>query len=241
MRPRKVWFGDVVRFALFTRYRQIRGVARVPLMVRRSFTTVLLDLNCSPEALLASCAANCRNEIRRGDKEELTFRAGPPIARDVEFFAAFMALRGIGRVNMAYLSDPSALVTSVYSGDERLASHLYLMPPGTGRARLIYSATSAPADASDAGTRKPSSKVGAISNRWLHYQDALFLQEHGARLCDLGGLGGEGADSKIEGINRFKRSFGGIEVTESNYDPLLLAVVDAALKRLGRLAMRLRR
>jgi len=241
MRPRKVWFGDSARVALFTRYRQIPSVAHVPFMVRRSFRTVLLDLGRSPEELLASCSQTCRNEIRRGDKEGLSFGAGPADDRDLDFFAAFMAARRLGRVNRAYASDPEVLVTSACSGAQRLASHLYLIPGGSGRARLIYSATSAPVLPADAEGTAAFKRVAAIANRWLHYQDVLFLRKNGASLCDLGGLGIERGDAKIDGINRFKRSFGGVEVTESNYDPVLLAAVDAGLTHLARLRMWLRR
>lgn len=211
-------------------------------MIRRSFSTIVLDLTRSPEALLAACAANCRNEIRRGDKEGLTFRGGLPDAQDLDFFDAFMASRGIGRVNYSYAFDPEAIVTSAYLAGERLASHLYVIPARSARARLIYSATpTSAADASDPESNVASGRMVGIANRWLHYQDALFLGHRGARLCDLGGLGAKESDPKIKGINRFKRSFGGDEIIESNYDPLLLVALETALSRLRRLSRRSRR
>ena len=241
MRPRKVWFGDAARPAFFTRYRQIASAVHVPFMVRRPFSTILLDLSRSPEALLASCAANCRNEIRRGYKEGLTFRAGPPGAHDLEYFGAFMASRGLGRVNLAYAFDREVLVTSAHLAGERLASHLYVMPTRSARARLIYSATAiATTDAAGAEPISASARITGIANRWLHYEDALFLRGRGARLCDLGGLGATESDPKIRGINRFKRSFGGEEITESNYDPVLLVALESALNVVRRLSRRFR-
>lgn len=242
MQPRKIWFGDKARPALFTRYRQVASIARVPFMLRSLFSTVLLDLARSPDELLAACAANCRNEIRRGDKEGLAFRAGRPTAEDMAFFSAFIASRRIGQVNLAYERAPDAVVTCVYFGRDRLASHLYIISPSSARARLIYSATSvATGHSGEAEPNNTSPKIKGIANRWLHFQDALFLRERGMRWCDLGGLGPEGGDRKIEGINRFKRSFGGVEITESNYDPVLLVACDALLNRLGFLAGRMRR
>lgn len=240
MRPGKVWYGDNARFRLFTRYRQVAGAAPIPLMWKKEFRTVLIDLEKPDSDLFADCSSNCRNEIRRGDREGLSFYAHTVSPQDLAFFNTFMASRDLGRANPVYAGDVNALVTGVSLSDTLLVSHLYLMVPQYRRARLIYSALNPCPDRHASPTEAdhaiPWPKLTGIANRWLHYRDFSFLRESGMVSCDLGGLGKNEADPKIAGINRFKRSLGGKEVVEFNYDPLPIALLDiffSFLRKLG--------
>ena len=47
------------------------------------------------------------------------------------------------------------------------------------------------------------------ANRWLHWQDMRSFRGSGARRYDWGGLFEDESTPEREGINRFKRDFGG--------------------------------
>ena len=235
IRPRKKWFSENARFAFFTRYKQARSNKNIPFMIKEQFTTILVPLKRSNEHLLAECSANSRNEIRRGSREGLAFHAGRVDSTDIDYFSKFLAARSLGSANKAYMSENGSLVTSAIHNGERVASHLYLVPVDSDRARLIYSATlvrnfgADPFKSGKGEDHRAHMKMLGIANRWLHYQDLLFFRDEGLQYCDLGGLGDGAKDAKIAGINRFKRSLGGSEVTEYNYDPLLLYIMDRLL------------
>jgi hypothetical protein len=80
----------------------------------------------------------------------------------------------------------------------------------------------------DGGTRALTGRA----NRWLHWQDILSFKRMGVKRYDLGGLFQDESAPEQEGINRFKKSFGGRVERQFN------GTVPLTLK--GRLYLRLR-
>ena len=183
------------------------------------FHTLQLDLRVDPSRLWSEFGKTTRYEIRRAELRDgfMARILRHPSARDIEAFARFynrFALdTGIARSNTAKLhalNRSSALMISRVSdsSEETMSCHAYIVTPE--RARLLYSATSL-------RTSTGSDQKAAIAraNRMLHWHDIQAVHGQGITIYDFGGLALNG-DPRLQGIDNFKRGFGGRAVLEYN-------------------------
>lgn len=177
------------------------------------FLSLVSDLSGDDASITAAFSKECRYEIRRADAKDglaTEFIAKPreALPEFAAFYAAFAEQKTLAPIDGEWLEVANSagrllLTTAVHDG-ERLVWHAYLMCGRT--ARLMHSA-------SLFRTRDPSfrSLVGR-ANRWLHWRDMMSLRSEGSRNYDWGGMFADESTPERAGINRFKRSFGGVQV-----------------------------
>jgi len=179
----------------------------------RPFLTLINDLDCDEDALLARFGGNCRDKVKRAQRRdglELVI-SNEPRERLAEFRAyydAFAAQRGLRPANAEWLLGACAagqlvLASAVLRGDV-LAWHAYVATPGT--AWLQHTV------AKFRDVAAEQRQLVARANRWLHWRSMAWFRERGLERYDWGGLFEREDSAEQAGINRFKREFGGREV-----------------------------
>jgi lipid II:glycine glycyltransferase (peptidoglycan interpeptide bridge formation enzyme) len=210
------WFHrtpSTVDAARAVHYVQARECGHVRGFIRQPFLTPLVDLCRESDGLLQSYAKNTRYEIRRARAEGVSCGLEDDLARFVEFYNSFAATKDLSGLNLRELQHYAShlLVTKATREGNVLAMHSYLLDPQEKRARLLHSASLFRTTL----TSEDSQRSGR-ANRLLHYQDMLHCRELGMGEMDLGGYH-RSSDLALLSVNKFKESFGGNIVEESNY------------------------
>jgi hypothetical protein len=195
------------------------------------FFTTFNDLTVGDEELLGRFGGNCREKIKRADRrDELALETlEDPGARLGEFVAcydAFAAQKGLRRADERWLRGACAAgqlrLSRVTRHGETLAWNAYVT---SGRDVWFQHGVSRFRDVPE-----EQRAVVARANRWLHWRSMLWFREQGYARYDWGGLFEHEDTAEQAGINRFKREFGGREV--SSYDCFVPLTVKGHL-RLG--------
>lgn len=229
---RKIWFASEPKTTLATKYIQSSANLDVACMTKRPFQTLVVDMLQPHESILAACTPNCRNEIRKGLKIGMDFCVSPTEKADADFVDCFLRGKHLGGINRAYVGDPKSVVCTASLDGRRMATHLYFVESAVDRVRLVYSAVADPAVITSQVEVRPRRLIG-IANRFLHYSAMLHFKKHGFKIYDFGGIDPVESDPKIQGINEFKRSFGGAMVLEYNYSPTWIFKVEKTLQFLS--------
>jgi hypothetical protein len=171
------------------------------------------DLGADEEAIAARFGKDCRYKIRRADTKDglrLEFTAEPEsqLIEFADFFDAFARQKGHRPCDRHWLEAACAagqLALSVaYRDDEALVWHAHVLCGAT--AGLQYTASH---------FRGQDNEFRALvgrANRWLHWQDMRTFKSMGCTRYDWGGLFEDESTPEREGINRFKRDFGGEQI-----------------------------
>jgi hypothetical protein len=198
--------------------------------------TLVSELTTDPNALLEKFARTCRQSILRADRRdelwmELTTRPGAHIRDFCSFYDAFARQKRLRPANGVWFEaacDADCLaIATVWKGKEPLVRHAYVLG-----GEIIHLHTSA----SLFRTQDQDNRalIGR-ANRWLHWRSMLYFAERGATRHDWGGLFETESTPEQEGVNRFKKDFGG--KPERRYDCLVACTargrVRLGLKRLG--------
>jgi hypothetical protein len=185
--------------------------------VRRHLTLVL-DLAPPPEALLASFNRDCRQKIRRAEEKDrlqwefITAPAGR-LQEFCDFFDRFAQQKSLPRCDRPWLEAAhrsGRLVLSLARADDGmpLVWHAHV---NMGHTVWLQHSVSCFRD-KDSESR---ALIGR-ANRWLHWKDIQRFRDMGVKRYDWGGLFEDESIPEQEGINRFKKSFGGH--VEQRYD-----------------------
>lgn len=182
------------------------------------FYTVCVDLTQDLERILSSFTPNCRNEVRRAQREgvhcewydsEQLSQTSSPLDRFQAEYSAFVRAKGIRnvfnrRALHAYIADNRVVLTTAQANGEILAQHIYLCDGH--RARLLYSVS---------GFRHNlnNKSLYGKANRLLHYHDIEHFKADGVTLLDFGGIS---SFENPNGVDHFKLSFGGFPASYSN-------------------------
>jgi hypothetical protein len=181
--------------------------------------TQLIDLNDHKDTLFSAMSSNTRYKIKRAEREGLLPSIIPqPTTADLSayatFFDEFASQKGLPACNlkkMQALGSVDGILLSSISRPtgELLASHAYVKDTETGRLRLLYSASHFRA-AADSSERNLIGRA----NRLLHWHEMYSFKDLGFQHYDLGGIPIDDSDAEKNAIARFKREFGGREITE---------------------------
>jgi hypothetical protein len=193
-------------------YVQARGRDGVPGFIRQPFLTPLVDLSKGEDALLESYAKNTRYEIRRAKAEGIKATIEDNLANFVKFYNRFALTKDLPPISLADVEcyRPHLCVTKATQGQQLLAMHSYLVDAEEKRARLLHSACLfRVAD-------KDGAQLIGRANRLLHHEDMGHFISQGMSYVDLGGYHAAN-DRELLRVNRFKDSFSGTVVQESNY------------------------
>ncbi|CAA9231058.1 MAG: hypothetical protein AVDCRST_MAG76-1243 [uncultured Acidimicrobiales bacterium] len=174
------------------------------------FQTLMIDLERTPDELLASFDKTTRYEVRRalGRDEvktswesEVTRKSLQRFVTDYDAFARSRGLDPVATKRLEAIRAAGALVLSRAELDDAVKVwHAYIHVGG--RIRLLLSSTA------DRSVTKDQKALIGRSNRALHYADALAAQKAGVRWLDLGGWSGQ-KEGHRRSIDAFKEGFGG--------------------------------
>jgi len=177
------------------------------------FRTLVSDLTEDAEQILSHFSKNCRYEVRRAQRENVSCKmiSGKEITQEeidrfVDFFADFWESKGIHytekekcREQIGQYADAGAFAfTKAYVDGKLLVYHTYIV--GDRFVRLYQSASQFRTDDT------VSTNLIGYANRYLHYQDMLWFKEQNKERYDWGGAG---MNEEVESITKFKESFGG--------------------------------
>ena len=212
------WFADEIdpknKYKLYY-YRQASADTSAHSFHKEEFHTLLTDLTISEEELFRKCSATVRNEIKRAEREGVIFSYNTSIERFVPFFNNFARIKGLKQIQDSKLKayGKYLVITEAAIDNNVLASHSYIIDEESGRVRLYQSATQRFSEDLDYNL------IGR-ANKYLHYRDMLKFKEMNFSVYDWGGIAHDTTDSSLLGINKFKKSFGGVESVEYNYASL---------------------
>ena len=217
----KVWFAEEpVKDKGIITYRQAETEGRdaVP------FETLITDLTETPEQIKGRFAKNCRYEVNRAEREDISVKiiSGTDIKdEDIDGFISFF--KEFWQSKSMDLDDPDGLTGEMRTyrdmGSLCLAMasirgsvavyHTYICDDV--RCRLWHSASLYRLDDEEGDSRK----LTGMANRYLHYRDMLYHKDRGLSAYDWGGAG---TDAEVANITRFKESFGGVRKTCYEYE-----------------------
>lgn len=175
--------------------------------------TVCQSLEDAPEGVLRVASKTCRYEIRQAEKlgARIRIRRNEPEA-SLDFMALYADFARSKREVFA-ISDRAfgryreyADTFVLYFDEKPMCGHLILRDPGSGRVRLLYSASRRLDD-------KETARLCASLNRFLHFYEMRLYGEENFEAYDFGGIRKDGLD----GIAKFKLSFGGQIINEHTY------------------------
>lgn len=181
----------------------------------RPFHTLVLDLRQTSNELLAALDKDVRYELRRSEKDALTFEclAEPAAYLDdfCRFYNVFALDKGLDTIVpsglMPVVSAGHLILTRIQKDGATLIWHAYRCVGG--RARLLHSASLF------RGQESAQRALTGRANRFLHWRDILEFKQRGYRIYDFGGWTlPEQADEAKARINDFKAGFGGRQVQE---------------------------
>ncbi len=192
-------------------YYQYLGGRKPVLFVRRPFVTLQIDLRKDPESIQAEMQKTVRYKIRRAENEGLSWEADVDPRDFAAFHDAFAREKGIEGIDLKHLGSfgPALILSRATLNGKTLAQHAHLLDEKEGRARLVYS-SSGRFEGTDPAL------VGR-ANRWCHWKDMMHFRRIGIRTYDMGGFAPRTSDRVLEGINDFKKGFGGTEVQEDHW------------------------
>lgn len=188
---------------------------KTPFILHRTFRTLVIDLSREENDIFDDFHKNTRYKVNRAIREGLTYsELSNPTDQDIkefaQFFNEFAKAKKIPPClpnKIQALRDKNAFVIAMVKHKNKpLCYHGYIFDGQ--RAIMLYSA-SLRAD-------KDSSERNLIgrANRLLHWKAILSFKEKGGRWYDFCGLSLDPNDKEGQGINRFKKGFGGFEADE---------------------------
>ncbi len=186
--------------------------------VWQTFHTLLSDLSASEEDLMAAIHKNVRYEIRRNQKEDVTYRiyTAKEIAEDKELLDKFAAMyeamyaeKGMKQTlnkeqMMLYAGADALMISAMMMGEDAAVMHSYIVEGE--KVRLLHSVSEFRREDMDAN-------FIARCNKRLHWEDFCYFKQEGRTEYDWGGV------SSLEnpnGIDAFKFKFGGKPFTYYN-------------------------
>lgn len=192
-----------------------RGAKKPIGKVLREVRTLITDLTQSEEEIVAKYQKDCRYQIRRAARENITteFKTGSEIteqdiAQFCEFFIEFWKTKGITDEKYeqykeeieTYTREGVFAITCAKQGGQTLVYHTYIV--GDTFVRSYQSA-------SLFRSETVSARIVGIANRYLHKADMMYFKEMGKTIYDWGGAG---LREEVKNITEFKESFGGDEL-----------------------------
>ena len=195
---------------LITMYKQVELQIKVsPFFFKEKTYTLHSNINnCDIEEIFSKFSSTIKNEIRRSEKEGNLFTENESAENFLSIFNDFAFHKGLSGQTIDNLNSyGSNLVFTSSSVNEVITSvHSYLIDYETKKVRLLHSATQRFSDTLD-------KNLIARSNKYLHYMDMKKFKNEGFEVYDWGGIAYGSDDKSLQGINKFKESFGG-QLTE---------------------------
>jgi len=191
-----------------------------PICGSKPFWSTIVDLQQDEQTIFNAFAKSLRNQIRRAaghDKDCLVVDVNmSPSAKDLALVKAyyndFASFKGIEKANMAKLEifrqSGCLSISSVYGTNDKLPLAINCDIFDANRCRGYYGAT-LPRDSSNPATYQLIGRA----NKLLQWETMRAMKKSGLKSYDLGGIS---HNQDMQGVDDFKRQFGGLESLEYN-------------------------
>lgn len=178
--------------------------------------TLITDLTILPEEIFKQFSKNYRYEINRGKKEKVKCISynSLDLKNDSSLLSSFkkeyedfVKLKKIANAYNKfameqYIESGNIILTKAYSDEEDYAQHIYVYEDDNRKiARLLYSV-------SNFRTKGVDRNLIGRANKYLHWYDIQYLCNHNINILDWGGIS---SIDKTNGVDKFKKEFGGHE------------------------------
>jgi len=217
------WFAESIAKTDFFKVTTLRKYLgkRPKFMIEDVSYTLELNLSLSDDEIFSAFKSNNRNEIRKAEKLDFRFKINSiSIEEYVGFYNKFAEAKGLSLISGEQLElynlSNLTFFCSYDTNLDLLVAHAYLNDGKT--VRLLHSSSQIH-DMDD----KEKRKIIGFFNRKLHWEAMKFFKSKSFQVYDWGGLAKDTENRSLQGINSFKKSFGGEEVKVYNYNSLLFA------------------
>ncbi|SDD76222.1 hypothetical protein SAMN05216464_102497 [Mucilaginibacter pineti] len=226
-----VWFAAKPNLwgCLLKYYKQSKSCDTVAGYRKEAFFTKVIDISAPVTAIEANFDKNTAYEIRRAAKDGVTSIMGTGIKPFIEFYNSFALTKGLKKLNKDfYKYKPHLFITKAVHQGQDIVMHAYIRDNALQRVRLLHSAS---LFRNENDTQLKA--VAGRANRLLHFDDICFFKQLGFKIYDLGGYAHDTKDTELLKINKFKDSFGGTLLQETDYVPISLTFL-SLLKKIFR-------
>ncbi|MBB6631972.1 hypothetical protein [Clostridium algidicarnis] len=176
------------------------------------------DLKIHPEEIFKGFSKNYRYEINRAKKENVEcvtynsvdLKNNTNLLRSFkQEYDEFVKLKGIENTYNdlgmeQYIQSGNVILTKAFKDNVDYAQHVYVCDKET--ARLLYSV-------SNFRTEGVDSNLIGRANKYLHWYDIQYLHDCKVNILDWGGIS---SIDNPNGVDKFKREFGGHECSYYN-------------------------
>jgi lipid II:glycine glycyltransferase (peptidoglycan interpeptide bridge formation enzyme) len=190
------------------------GFKRIP-----KFTKVI-NLTLSNDEIFNGLNKTTKNEVQRSERDDIKIDFMLSYDNFKNWYDQFAELKKLAPLHDNDYFKNNIFVSTAYFEGKPVVCHAYLLDEESKIARLLYSVSHLPYidDKTSRGL------VGRV-NKYLHYKDMLYFKKKNYLGYDFGGYAFGTSNSKLQGINKFKDSFGGELVEQSNYIPFLIKLL----------------
>jgi lipid II:glycine glycyltransferase (peptidoglycan interpeptide bridge formation enzyme) len=166
--------------------------------------TIENDLSLSLHEIFENCSKTVKIEVKQAQKQQVQCFFSNDIEAFVSFYNDFAKERQIDATSAKRLTEMLAnLQLSFVTLDGIIvAAHGYLVDEQQKIVRLMLSASKRLSSVEN------KQQVGKI-NKLLHWHDFEYFKKQGFLKYDFGGFAKDTVDKGLDGINKFKQSFGG--------------------------------
>jgi len=183
-----------------------------------TFHTLLSDLTAAEEDLMAAIHKNFRYEIRRNQKEDVTYRmhSAQEVVENAELlnkfatmYEAMYAEKGMRQTlnkeqMLLYAKAGALMISAIMIREEFAVMHSYITEGD--KVRLLHSISEFRREDMDAN-------FIARCNKRHHWEDLCYFKQNGIKEYDWGGIS---SFENPNGIDDFKSKFGGRPCTYYN-------------------------
>lgn len=218
------WFSNEINgfdSLSITSYKQVNFEIRTSaFFYTELFYTLHSDLTVADEDIIKSCSSRFRTDIRRSEREGCVFNPSESKENFISIYNDFAKQRGINGLSIDKLTELSdnLKLTSTSINGVIIAVHSYLVDNNLKIVRLLHT-----------GNQRFSDKLDpnmiARYNKFLHYMDMRKFKQDGFQIYDWGGFALHTHDKGLQGINKFKESFGGKLVKQKELYSLLYYMI----------------
>lgn len=203
-----------LRNSIFGTYRSTQSNKHFFLFKRETINTLVNSLKQSESELLRSFKKPTVYEINRSIRDRATeFDLQASMADFMNIYNNYADTKGWRHYKLRKELKNNLHATVCRLNGKIIIGHLYFLDPNSKRVCLEASVSDI--------CRTKNIQLRALigrANRHLHYADMLYFKNLGFEQYDFGGYDDHNIDDpKKIGINRFKNSFNGKLVYESNY------------------------
>lgn len=179
--------------------------------IKEKSYTLHSDLRLSEDEIMKNYSSTIRNEIRRAERDGSVFNENESLDAFLSVFNDFAFQKGIAcqTKNKMNAFGSNLVLTSTSFNNVITAVHSYLIDLESKKIRLLHSATRRFSEDLD-------SNMIARSNKYLHYMDMKMFKNSGFEIYDWGGIAFGSENESLQGINKFKESFGGHLIEQRN-------------------------